>query len=153
MRGWKLHVLNILRVLPNPACSMHIHHCLVWFSHQTRREQTAMDNQNCRIKSLVSTYPPFGIDKPPNWGNGREADTSHRTQTVPTSPLWETPQITKWQTKQTQSPSWCVCVCFWYLKMLQPKNLHTVFNICVKLKAHGPHLARHTITYSLQDQF
>ncbi|KAI3364219.1 hypothetical protein L3Q82_011018 [Scortum barcoo] len=55
------------------VCPLHIHHCVVWISHQTGQEQTTTDSQDCRKKSSVPACLPSIQDLVlrPESGNGQ----------------------------------------------------------------------------------
>ena len=94
----------------SPVCSLHLHHRLVWISHQTGHEQTETVKQDWEKKnwkkSLGLNYPPSWSYTHPESGNGQETSlqTHHTLDTIcwNFSPLRQALQNTVLQNRPSQ---------------------------------------------------
>lgn len=66
----------------NPACCLHIHHCMVWISHQTGQGQTTTDGELWR-RNHWCWLAPFRICTNPESGN-RQATSLQTHHTLNT---------------------------------------------------------------------
>lgn len=80
--------------------SLHIHHYLVWISHQTGQEMTTTDNHYCRENHWCQPALHPGLIH----FRVKSQAGNMAAQPVPTSPLWRALQNTMQQNNQTQEP-------------------------------------------------